>query len=74
MSGCAFQHCYFGHFIDNLILVPYNVGTPMINTSICSYLSDITIQLEVSDNEYEWKIMKNSKGEIKQYCEADLIA
>ena len=24
-------------------------------------------------SDYEWIIAKNSKGEIKQYCEADLI-
>ena len=25
------------------------------------------------NSDYEWIIAKNSKGEIKQYCEADLI-
>ena len=25
------------------------------------------------NSDYQWTIAKNSKGEIKQYCEADLI-
>lgn len=32
------------------------------------------IEFEVTDNDYQVNITQNSSGEIKQYCEADLIA
>ena len=33
----------------------------------------LPIEIPVSDNDYELKISKNSLGQIKIYCEADLI-
>jgi hypothetical protein len=40
---------------------PLNITTPL------------TIEIPVTNNEYELKIARNSSGEIKMYCEADLI-
>jgi hypothetical protein len=33
----------------------------------------LPIEIPVTDNEYELKIARNSYGDIKMYCEADLI-
>ena len=42
-----------------------------------TYSNKLAIVIDTADfplnSDYEWIIAKNSKGEIKQYCEADLI-
>lgn len=55
---------------------------PLKNFTIKSGIlgtSDTPLQIVIDtadfplNSNYEWIIAKNSKGEIKQYCEADLI-
>ena len=34
----------------------------------------LIVNIDTFDNDYEITVAKNSKGELKVYCEADLIA
>lgn len=38
------------------------------------YDKPVIVDIDVTDQSYEIKVARNSKGELKVYCEADLIA
>lgn len=46
-----------------------------VNTGLKAKALDIVIPVQVfkPNSNYTWTIARNSKGELKQYCEADLI-
>ena len=57
-------------------------GQPLKNFAVKSgvmgtYSAKLAIVIDTANfplnSDYQWTIAKNSKGEIKQYCEADLI-
>jgi hypothetical protein len=48
-------------------------GVKSIETDDNDRLIPLAIEIPVTNNEYELKIARNSKGDIKIYCEADLI-
>ena len=79
------NYCYYNHFDDGC---SYNVIWNSDTTSSSVRLKNININRGVSGTssaynhinidtlnvDYEIQVAKNSKGEIKIYCEADLIA
>ena len=48
-------------------------GVKSIEEDEDGYLIPLAIEIPVTNNEYELKIARNSNGDIKMYCEADLI-
>ena len=79
------NYCYYNHFDDGC---SYNVIWNSYTTSSSKLLKNINVNRGVSGTssaynfinidtlnaDYEIQVAKNSKGEIKIYCEADLIA
>lgn len=79
------NYCYYNHFDDGC---SYNVIWNIDTTAIYRRLQNINVNKGVSgtvdsynminittlNQDYEIQVAKNSKGEIKIYCEADLIA
>lgn len=79
------NYCSWNYFDDNC---SYNIIWNSDTTGTFNYLRNINIYVSVSgtsssynfinidtvDADYEIQVAKNSKGEIKIYCEADLIA
>ena len=79
------SYCYYNHFDDGC---SYNVIWNAATTSSSYKLQNINvnrgvvgtsssynmIKIDVLNQDYEIQVAKNSKGEIKIYCEADLIA
>ena len=77
------DYCYYSHFDDGCT---YNVIWNSDTTSSSNKLQNINVNRGVSNSnykfinidtikaDYEIQVAKNSKGEIKIYCETDLIA
>ena len=79
------ENFHLGNYVRNVNFSTNEVPTvmaPLKNFTIKSGIlgtSDTPLQIVIDtadfplNSNYEWIIAKNSKGEIKQYCEADLI-
>lgn len=79
------DYCYYNHFDDGCSYnVIWNSGTTSsdvwlkninVNRGVSgTYNSYNMIDIDVLNQDYEIQVAKNSNGEIKIYCEADLIA
>lgn len=85
-SSTKIQCCFNNHFADGCAFINiYGNGaqptsrTPLQNLNVAQGLAGnrstpITVTMDNYGSQYETKIAKNSNGEIKVYCEADLIA
>lgn len=79
-NGAFITACDFGNSSYFNLLVPSSVSTEnyVKNLKLCNVNGTtsayINIIPPITNQDYELKIAKNSKGEIKIYCEADLIA
>ena len=84
-TATLLDYCYYNHFDDGC---SYNViwnsdttrdGNALQNINVNRGVSGISsnynyINIDTLNAGYEIQVAKNSKGEIKIYCEADLIA
>lgn len=79
------DYCYYNHFDDGCICnIIWNADTASSSYKLQNininrgtsgiYSSYNMINIDVLNQDYEIQVAKNSKGEIKIYCEADLIA
>lgn len=79
-NGAFITACDFGNSSYFNLLVPSSVSTEnyVKNLKLCNVNGTtsayINIIPPITNQDYELKIAKNSNGEIKIYCEADLIA
>ena len=58
------------HKVQNITVTK---GVKSIETNDDGYTIPLLLEIPVTNNEYELKIARNIKGDIKMYCEADLI-
>ena len=70
-DGCSYNVIWTSHTTSSSKLLQ-NIN---INRGISGKLSNYNfINIDTLNADYEIQVAKNSKGEIKIYCEADLIA
>lgn len=83
-TAALLQYCYYNHFDDGC---SYNVIWNSVQPTSSNKLQNMNVVRGVSgtssaynfinmvdiNTDYEIKVAKNSSGEIKIYCEADLI-
>lgn len=70
-EGC--QYLLFHTSDNNVKNITVTNGVKSHNTNSDDYRLPLPIEIPVTNNEYELKIACNSSGNIKIYCEADLI-
>jgi hypothetical protein len=70
-NGCCYNYISTSSQVSNAKLQNIHVSR-----GVCGHSTDLpnVINIDMLNTDYEITVAKNSKGEIKIYCEADLIA
>ena len=70
-DGCSYNVIWNSDTTSGTVLLKnVNINRGVVGTSISYNM----ININTLNQDYEIQVAKNSKGEIKIYCEADLIA
>ena len=75
-EGCRYLLFHTNEVIDEenkIQNITVNKGVKSIEINDNGYFIPLLLEISVTNNDYELKIARNSYGDIKMYCEADLI-